>query len=114
MPGASNPRSLLRADLARRIRVHAARLSLQRAGRTGRFAQLVGPVEMVRDAGVTRRAVDELAGLDVLMVIRQIVELERAARGEQGAQEDDSLSEACGDGSAGASPSSVQVRRTWC
>ena len=63
--------------------MHAARLRLQRAGGAGRFAQLVGLVEMVRDAGVARRAVDERAGLDVLMVVRQIVQLERAARGQQ-------------------------------
>ena len=74
---------------------------------------------MVRDAGVARRLVDGRAGLDVLVVIGQVVQLERATRGEQGAQKDDGPPEERDKSRAGAhghrigGRSAVQERRRF-
>lgn len=82
-----------RADLHRRVGAHAARLCLQDAGGAGRFAELVGVVEVVRYSGVTGGPLDGLPGFDGAMVVGQIVQLERATRREQGAPEDDELTQ---------------------
>ena len=70
-----------------RTLTHTASLGLQGAGRASRLAELFRAVEVMRDARVDRRRVEDPADLDGAVVIGEVVNLERTARDQERAKQ---------------------------